>query len=281
MFDLRKLFQTKGTFLRKRIDLDAAVQAFVTHARGEASRLRDALIPLIAERCLSQSIELRSILERPLTPDRTPDGKAADRTLFDAHIYAYALASGMACLRNNPEVEDRANAAEHVFYRLIAAEDVGASNVGSTPSPWLASGTHVQWAPGTFTGTPSEQKALVNRYRMALGSAMRPDSISPGNGTNHCLIVFMIGLGLLKPSCGVRRRIYQETSLTDDLVVLTEIDSAETRAPIESWSDDIVIDDANAALARIPLAWLECAHEILESVDPFWPTFTHRYRLAP
>ena len=74
IFDFRKLFGFKRKFVKEQPDRKTAVRAFLAHARAEASRLREALIPLIEEQCLSQAIELRSILERPLKYDDKTDG---------------------------------------------------------------------------------------------------------------------------------------------------------------------------------------------------------------
>ena len=284
MFDFRKLFGFKRKFAKEQTSLNAAVRAFLAHARAEASRLQEALIPLIEERCLSQAIELRSILERPLKYDDKTDGEPSEKKIIDAHLYAYALASGMDRFRAIPELDDHANVMEHVFYRLLVAEDVGPGNVGTTPSPWLRSGTHVQWAAGTFTGgKQSEQKALVTRYRWVIGEAKRLDPTASKQPVGKCLVVLLVGIGLLRPSSGIRRRVYSTTSLTGDLVALNEVVPRKADAPlgpIERWSDDLVIDDVSAALKTIPLDWSERARGILAGVDPLWPAFSSGHRIT-
>lgn len=148
MLDFRKLFGFKRKFAKEQTSRNAAARAFLDHAHSEASRLRNALVPLIEERCLSQATELHSILERPLKYDDETDGEPSEKRIIDAHLYAYALASGMDSFRAIPELDHHADVMEHIFDRLLVAEDVGPGNVGTTPSPWLKSGTHVQWSAG-------------------------------------------------------------------------------------------------------------------------------------
>jgi hypothetical protein len=89
----------------------------------------------------------------------------ASTEFLEMHCRAIAFAAALCSISGNINPARQTELMHWKLHRLIAADDVGAENIGRAPSPWLTPDLHVQYPAGTFVGgTPAQVHILTKRY---------------------------------------------------------------------------------------------------------------------
>ncbi len=288
------------------IDRDKVPGIFTTHSHVEADKLLTSITPPLRAYCDGKGGRptFDAVMSRPLLRFERGQfkNKPTERPLVAAHCYAILTAVGLDALyRSDPfeglaawvmnageaemkeyldnfalELADYSqdDVLEWMIYKVIIEEDVGANNVGTSPSPVIRpprepkTKIHVSHSPGTFEGgLASPQKALTDRYRR-LCAAQK-------------VVVLLMALKVFQPQHGVNRVLYQRTDLGGGLVASNRTGWTQPEPDdLDEWADHLEITDADGALSELPADFVGLLISTIDAVDLFWPTFRKSHRVT-
>mgnify|MGYP001300214513 CR=1 FL=1 len=244
---------------------------FMAHGRRESLGLKsvvtDALCGYCDGRCGRPS--MAAILAKPLARVVGGGRLSAVSSLLEAHCRALVTAVGLDAMKRCLDPPDQRDVMLWELGRLLVEEDVGPGNVGHAPSPRPRPGMHVSYAPpGTFVGgVPSQLQALTDRYG--------------GRSALERVAILVLALGVVAPSKGVGRRVWDSVNLGSgivgrNIVGLAAIDDGE----VDEWNPDLVFTDVQAVVSDLPGAVTHGLVAAVGSIAPFWPAFSARSRLV-
>lgn len=258
---------------KKKVSCDVAAEQAIAYCELEAKRIEATFSTALAPYCDGAASRplLSQILARPLVSFKDGRIQANIRTLFAAHCFAIVLAKELesACEHLSP-----VSAARSIDWRvamLITEQEVGPDHAGHAPNPYPEGGGHISYAPDTLVGgTPSQQLALVRRYR----HLQTPTEV---------LSMFCLAFRIVLPTAGIGMQVLKEIpGSRDGGVASFEVVGYRRAVPdeVDEWSDSLKILDTDQVLAPLPSALRNTLLAAIDDVRPFWQSFCKRHKFT-